>query len=168
MEEKKEKGEEAPNFPAFPYKPYAIQIDFMNALYHSLNKGGLSMLESPTGTGKTLSIICSALQWVVDRRQQQKTEDRIESDRNGAKDGQGEEMKTKKKEKFGVGFRRVDKRRNHENCRDLFSQSVEEEPCTKIEGNNLQMSNDAVELSDEDFLVEIMKAKRKGIWVVGS
>lgn len=49
MEEKQEKGEEAPNFPAFPYKPYAIQIDFMNALYHSLNKGGLSMLESPTG-----------------------------------------------------------------------------------------------------------------------
>ncbi|KAL6285742.1 hypothetical protein ACE6H2_010132 [Prunus campanulata] len=182
MEEKKEKGEEAPNFPAFPYKPYAIQIDFMNALYHSLNKGGLSMLESPTGTGKTLSIICSALQWVVDRRQQQKTEDRIESDRNGAKDGQvdsddepdwmrnavinkykqGEEMKTKKKEKFGVGFRRVDKRRNHENCRDLFSRSVEEEPCTKKEGNNLQMSNDAVELSDEDFLVEDYESEEEG------
>ncbi|CAB4303082.1 unnamed protein product [Prunus armeniaca] len=109
------------------------------------------MQSTSTWTGKTLSIICSALQWVVYRRQQQKTEDRIESDRNGAKDGQvdsddepdwmrnavinkdkqGEEMKTKKKEKFGVGFRRVDKRRNHENCRDLFSRSVEEEPCTK-------------------------------------
>lgn len=37
-------------FPAFPYKPYSIQIDFMNALYQFLEKGGVSMLESPTGT----------------------------------------------------------------------------------------------------------------------
>lgn len=36
-------------FPAFPYKPYSIQIDFMNALYQFLDKGGVSMLESPTG-----------------------------------------------------------------------------------------------------------------------
>ena len=77
---------------------------------------------------------------MVDRRQQQKTEDRIKSDRNGAKDGQvdsddepdwmrntvinkdkqGEEMKTKMKDKFGIGFPRVDKRRHHEYCRDLF------------------------------------------------
>ncbi|CDO98038.1 unnamed protein product [Coffea canephora] len=57
-------------FPAFPHKPYSIQIDFMKALYQSLQKGGIAMLESPTGTGKTLSIICSALQWLVDKRQQ--------------------------------------------------------------------------------------------------
>lgn len=37
-------------FAAFPYKAYSIQIDFMNALYNSLDKGGVSMLESPTGT----------------------------------------------------------------------------------------------------------------------
>ncbi|KAL1551550.1 RNA helicase [Salvia divinorum] len=55
-------------FPAFPYKPYSIQLDFMKFLYESLNRGGLSMLESPTGTGKTLSMICSALQWHVDRK----------------------------------------------------------------------------------------------------
>lgn len=38
-----------PEFPAFPYKPYSIQFDFMKALYKFLNKGGISMLESPTG-----------------------------------------------------------------------------------------------------------------------
>lgn len=36
-------------FSAFPYKPYPIQIDFMKALYQSLEKGGIAMLESPTG-----------------------------------------------------------------------------------------------------------------------
>ncbi|KAJ4818356.1 ATP-dependent DNA helicase chl1 [Rhynchospora pubera] len=57
-------------FPAFPFDPYPIQSEFMCFLYDSLNKGGIAMLESPTGTGKTLSIICSALQWLIDRRNQ--------------------------------------------------------------------------------------------------
>ncbi|CAH8392447.1 unnamed protein product [Eruca vesicaria subsp. sativa] len=56
-------------FSAFPYDPYSIQTDFMNALYRFLDKGGVSMLESPTGTGKSLSIICSALQWLIDRKE---------------------------------------------------------------------------------------------------
>ncbi|KAK8936340.1 DNA repair helicase UVH6 [Platanthera zijinensis] len=59
------------DFPAFPFEPYPIQIDFMSFLYESLNRGGVAMLESPTGTGKTLSIICSALQWIVDQRKRQ-------------------------------------------------------------------------------------------------
>ncbi|CAN8233350.1 unnamed protein product [Cochlearia groenlandica] len=63
-------------FSAFPYKPYSIQIDFMNALYQFLDKGGVSMLESPTGTGKSLSIICGALQWLIDRKEKEKSEPR--------------------------------------------------------------------------------------------
>ncbi|KAG9455801.1 hypothetical protein H6P81_000309 [Aristolochia fimbriata] len=59
-------------FPAFPHDPYRIQLEFMNALYDALDHGGIAMLESPTGTGKTLSIICSALQWLVDQREKPK------------------------------------------------------------------------------------------------
>ncbi|KZV26091.1 hypothetical protein F511_06017, partial [Dorcoceras hygrometricum] len=59
---------EGMEFQAFPYEPYSIQLDFMKFLYQSLDRGGISMLESPTGTGKTLSIICSSLQWLVDRK----------------------------------------------------------------------------------------------------
>lgn len=51
-----EKGKWESKFPAFPYKPYSIQIDFMNSLYHSLNKGGVSMLESPTGLSLSLNL----------------------------------------------------------------------------------------------------------------
>lgn len=47
---------EPPKFPAFPYEPYSIQIDFMKALYRSLNKGGVSMLESPTGEAHSHSL----------------------------------------------------------------------------------------------------------------
>ncbi|VVA95970.1 unnamed protein product [Arabis nemorensis] len=64
---------ETHDFSAFPYEPYSIQTDFMNALYQFLEKGGVSMLESPTGTGKSLSIICSALQWLIDRKEKAKS-----------------------------------------------------------------------------------------------
>ncbi|CAN6326286.1 unnamed protein product [Urochloa humidicola] len=58
------------DFPAFPFPPYPIQSEFMSFLYGALSAGpgSLALLESPTGTGKTLSIICSALQWLLDRR----------------------------------------------------------------------------------------------------
>ncbi|GFH08772.1 ATP-dependent RNA helicase chl1, partial [Haematococcus lacustris] len=55
-------------FPEFPVQPYAVQSRFMTALYAACELGGVALLESPTGTGKTLSIICSALQWLEDER----------------------------------------------------------------------------------------------------
>lgn len=47
-----------------PYKPYKIQNDFMQALYSAIDAGGVGIFESPTGTGKSLSIICGALKWL--------------------------------------------------------------------------------------------------------
>ena len=51
----------------FPYDPYEIQTQFMDSLYDSLLncKGGL--LESPTGTGKTMSIICASITFLYDK-----------------------------------------------------------------------------------------------------
>ncbi|CAG7895106.1 unnamed protein product [Brassica rapa] len=78
MIDKTQLAEEKQEFPGFPYEPYSIQIDFMNALYRFLDKGGVSMLESPTGTGKSLSIICSALQWLIDRNEKlNKSSDKV-------------------------------------------------------------------------------------------
>ena len=57
-------------FPSFPFpNPYPIQLGFMQELYHCLENGGVGLLESPTGTGKTISIICSSLQWLLDHRE---------------------------------------------------------------------------------------------------
>lgn len=50
-----------------PYAPYAIQLDFMRALYRVLDDGKIGIFESPTGTGKTLSLICGALTWLRHR-----------------------------------------------------------------------------------------------------
>ena len=51
-------------FPAFPHVPYDIQLSFMRSLYDVLRRGGIGIFESPTGTGKTLSTLCAALQWL--------------------------------------------------------------------------------------------------------
>ena len=50
----------------FPYKPYGIQSEFMNSLYKVLEEGKIGIFESPTGTGKSLSLICGALRWLQD------------------------------------------------------------------------------------------------------
>ena len=57
----------------FPFPPYEIQTRFMEHLHGSLRDGApgsptIAVMESPTGTGKSLSIICSALTWVREAR----------------------------------------------------------------------------------------------------
>ncbi|CAG9326579.1 unnamed protein product [Blepharisma stoltei] len=49
---------------AFPFEPYSIQLDFMNRLYDTLDTCKAGIFESPTGTGKSLSIICAAFKWL--------------------------------------------------------------------------------------------------------
>ncbi|CAL8263560.1 unnamed protein product [Merluccius merluccius] len=58
-------ADEMPKF-AFPYQPYPIQEQFMQALYGALEDSKVGIFESPTGTGKSLSLICGALSWLKD------------------------------------------------------------------------------------------------------
>ncbi|KAJ8733182.1 hypothetical protein PYW08_001480 [Mythimna loreyi] len=53
----------------FPFKPYEIQEKFMRELYSTLEEQKLGIFESPTGTGKSLSICCGALKWLQDSNQ---------------------------------------------------------------------------------------------------
>lgn len=46
----------------FPYeKPYPCQLDIMSKVVECVMQGHNGLIESPTGTGKTLSIICAAI-----------------------------------------------------------------------------------------------------------
>ncbi|KAG9035892.1 ATP-dependent DNA helicase chl1 [Tulasnella sp. JGI-2019a] len=55
------------SFAAFPYDPpYSIQLDLMHHLYTSIESRKLAIMESPTGTGKTLSLLCGTLTWLLD------------------------------------------------------------------------------------------------------
>ncbi|KAH7410512.1 helicase C-terminal domain-containing protein [Phaeosphaeria sp. MPI-PUGE-AT-0046c] len=51
-----------------PYEPYDIQKEFMHAVYQCLETGKVGIFESPTGTGKSLSLICGSLTWLRDNK----------------------------------------------------------------------------------------------------
>uniref|UniRef100_A0A8V5H3E6 Regulator of telomere elongation helicase 1 n=1 Tax=Melopsittacus undulatus TaxID=13146 RepID=A0A8V5H3E6_MELUD len=47
----------------FPFQPYACQEAYMAKVLECLQKKVNGVLESPTGTGKTLCLLCSSLAW---------------------------------------------------------------------------------------------------------
>ncbi|KAK7691295.1 hypothetical protein QCA50_004689 [Cerrena zonata] len=55
-------------FSAFPFLPYEIQLNLMQHLYTSIEDRMVSIVESPTGTGKTLSLLCASLTWLHDEQ----------------------------------------------------------------------------------------------------
>ncbi|VEL26397.1 unnamed protein product [Protopolystoma xenopodis] len=48
---------------SFPYEPYECQKTYMNKVVEALIQKRHAILESPTGTGKTLCLLCSSLAW---------------------------------------------------------------------------------------------------------
>mmetsp|Transcript_23192 Transcript_23192/g.80800 ORF Transcript_23192/g.80800 Transcript_23192/m.80800 type:complete len:250 (-) Transcript_23192:463-1212(-) len=47
----------------FPVKPYAPQLVYMERVIQAMQEGKNALLESPTGTGKTLALLCASLAW---------------------------------------------------------------------------------------------------------
>lgn len=53
---------------SFPFTPYPAQLEYMRAVIDALNGGVNALLESPTGTGKTLCLLCAVLAWTEKKR----------------------------------------------------------------------------------------------------
>ncbi|XP_071067913.1 regulator of telomere elongation helicase 1 isoform X5 [Dasypus novemcinctus] len=47
----------------FPFQPYKCQEEYMAKVLECLQKKANGLLESPTGTGKTLCLLCATLAW---------------------------------------------------------------------------------------------------------
>ncbi|KAF2232333.1 ATP-dependent RNA helicase-like protein chl1 [Viridothelium virens] len=54
-----------------PYQPYNIQKQFMTAIYDCIEDAKVGIFESPTGTGKSLSLICGSLTWLREHKRRQ-------------------------------------------------------------------------------------------------
>ncbi|KAM4036597.1 ATP-dependent DNA helicase DDX11 isoform 3-T4 [Anomaloglossus baeobatrachus] len=59
----------------FPFQPYPIQEQFMTELYRVIDAGKVGIFESPTGTGKSLSLICGSLTWLRDFEEKKRQEE---------------------------------------------------------------------------------------------
>ncbi|XP_012535428.1 regulator of telomere elongation helicase 1 homolog isoform X2 [Monomorium pharaonis] len=55
---------------SFPFKPYPVQEEYMRKVIECLQNSQHGVLESPTGTGKTLSLLCSSLSWLLTKKAQ--------------------------------------------------------------------------------------------------
>ncbi|QDS71585.1 hypothetical protein FKW77_006132 [Venturia effusa] len=62
-----------------PFQPYPIQEEFMNALYECIEEGKIGIFESPTGTGKSLSLICGSLTWLREHKRKEFDESLLRS-----------------------------------------------------------------------------------------
>ncbi|KAM3414091.1 ATP-dependent RNA helicase chl1 [Cercospora zeina] len=51
-----------------PFRPYDIQQQFMECVYNCIEHGNVGIFESPTGTGKSLSLICGSLTWLREHK----------------------------------------------------------------------------------------------------
>ena len=58
----------------FPYEPYENQKLYMKKVIEALQAKGIAGLESPTGTGKTLCLLCASLAYLKHIREELKNE----------------------------------------------------------------------------------------------
>lgn len=63
---RRQKRLEVPKNFGFPFPPYDIQADMMKEVYEVLENRQIGIFESPTGTGKSLTLTCAVLRWLLD------------------------------------------------------------------------------------------------------
>ena len=71
----------------FPFEAYQVQLVYMEKVVMALESGSNALLESPTGTGKTLCLLCAALGWrraQVEKQTQQQQQQQQQQQSAGA------------------------------------------------------------------------------------
>ncbi|SNX85039.1 related to CHL1 - protein of the DEAH box family [Melanopsichium pennsylvanicum] len=92
----------------FPYpQAYSIQLDLMRQVFSTIETGKVGLFESPTGTGKSLSLICAAFTWLEQNAKRHVQGGKADSNEN---DSAGNEPD------WVVKHEQERKRRQHEAC----------------------------------------------------
>lgn len=96
----------------FPFEPYEVQRAYMEKVIICLRDGTNGVLESPTGTGKTLSLLCSSLAWLHRRKEEMKNQmQKVNSSQPDLKDnpllGEHFEMMARSKGKSNWGLPKI-------------------------------------------------------------
>ena len=72
-----------------PVVPYESQIRVMSQVVRAASRGACALIESPTGSGKSLALLCAALAW-REREMEKREEGKAKATVDGEDDG-GEE-----------------------------------------------------------------------------
>lgn len=122
----------------FPFQPYGVQKSMINHITRTLSNKQNSLIESPTGTGKTLVLLCSTLAWLKKSRElerpfisarilEQIGKERIENLANskcycGRRENKADACDGKEKEKGGKGCKGLPEE-DSEDCCQYFEES---------------------------------------------
>ena len=68
----------------FPVKAYPSQVAMMAKIINGFQRGQNSLLESPTGSGKSLALLCAALAW--QRKERERVDEYNRAVENGTID----------------------------------------------------------------------------------
>ncbi|KAK2150379.1 hypothetical protein LSH36_408g02013 [Paralvinella palmiformis] len=64
----------------FPCKAYPSQLSMMDKIIKGIDRRQNCLLESPTGSGKSLALLCSALAWQTNERERLRKEEKNQKD----------------------------------------------------------------------------------------
>ncbi|KAG2204615.1 hypothetical protein INT46_009724 [Mucor plumbeus] len=142
----------------FPFEPYSIQKDFMKELYKVLSDGKIGIFESPTGTGKSLSLICGSLKWLndCDKKGPETLEVTVQPKANQPDwitALQGQSINNKKQlelEKKKAELRkRIDRVRDIEQRQSMFELATKERIKKRIKHEKVKSED-----NDDEFLID--------------
>ncbi|KAL0080559.1 putative ATP-dependent RNA helicase DDX11-like protein 8-like protein [Phycomyces blakesleeanus] len=165
----------APTTFGFPYDAYPIQNDFMGMLYDVLTENKIGIFESPTGTGKSLSLICGSLKWLTDNDESttnaknQDSSDSFQADEpDWVRAYQGNQVENKrdvlKQERKLAIKKRIDLVKSHEKNRSILELSGKEDRSRwkRTKKDTTSTSDDIKEKYDEFLLEEYMSDDEEG------
>ncbi|KAG1141260.1 hypothetical protein G6F37_008435 [Rhizopus arrhizus] len=139
----------------FPFEPYSIQKDFMSSLYNALSQEKIGIFESPTGTGKSLSLICGSLKWLQDQEVKTTKIQSVESTDNEpdwVTAFQGNSYEDRKREEIERKKAELKKRVQH--VRDIErNQSIFELASKESSKKRFKKENAINDDNDDEFLV---------------
>ncbi|UJR22839.1 hypothetical protein I4U23_025869 [Adineta vaga] len=120
----------------FPFEPYQIQVDFMRSLYSTIHQCKHGIFESPTGTGKSLSLICGSLRWLFDEIQswRDEYEELLKPIETKTESSSGDWLKRlmKRKEEEAVREKRRDELKVKIDLEDQYANAVKNTLATSI------------------------------------
>ncbi|XP_075242792.1 Fanconi anemia group J protein-like [Convolutriloba macropyga] len=68
---------------AFPFSAYPSQLSMMNKIISGLVESNNCLLESPTGSGKSLALLCSSLAWQLKMKQEYQKQSEAQANESG-------------------------------------------------------------------------------------
>ncbi|KAF8908999.1 helicase C-terminal domain-containing protein [Gymnopilus junonius] len=150
------------NFPAFPYNPpYDIQTSLMRHLYQSIEDRKVAIVESPTGTGKTLSLLCAALTWLSDEKERSrkgKMKEAAGGHELGSKDWVIEQTVERMRREMEADEREYEKRLAQARKREELMRRA----AKGRKGNGSPSDNVSMDEDDDQFLPEIGQEPDEG------